>query len=150
MIRVVITLMLSLLSVAAMAGVQGLHLECKITVPQAYQSKAHSPHFRGTSPFARYSRAYEAFWWNCVAVRAADIRARCPFVASGWPSEAAGANDGATDAIRAINRLVKEYGAARVQAYLEKFASPPSKIRAKLHGYFFGKPRAAPVPSSSD
>lgn len=150
MIRIISVLVLCLWSTTVMAGDQGLRLEYKITVPPPYQSRVDSPGFPGTSPFARYSSAYEAFWWNCVAVRAADINARCPFLASGWASESYGASDGAMNADNAIDNLVKKYGAPMVQAYLKKLASPPAKIAAKLDGWFMGRPTAAPSPSSSN
>lgn len=150
MLRVVFAVALFLSCTIATAGNHGLRLECKIIVPPAYKSKIDSPGFPGTSPFARYSQAYQAFWWNCVAVRAVNINARCPFVASGWASESYGAAYGAMNADNAIDNLVKKYGAPTVQAYLKKLASPPSKITAKLGGWFMGKPTPAPTPSSSD
>src|SRR5699024_5121173 len=99
-------------------------------------------------PEVRYTHAYKAFWWNCVAVKAKSLKARCPFTASGWPSESAGATHGAMDAMSAIHALVQKYGAARAEQYLRKLASPPSKIRARLGGYFFGKPAPAPAPDT--
>lgn len=135
-------------AVTVVAAGNGPHLVFKIVVPSKYQSKIGSPGFPGTSPYERYSEAYEAFWWNCIAVRAKNIHARCPFWANGWASEADGGADGGTDADDAINEQIEKYGAARVQAYLKKLASPPSKIKAKLRGWFGGKPTATPPPSS--
>ena len=147
MVRVVFAVALFLLCMAAMAGDRGLHLECKIIVPPPYQSKVDPPGFHGTSPFARYSQAYQAFWWNCVAVRAVNINARCPWIANGWASEVQGGADGAMNADNAIDNLVKKYGTQAVQVYLEKLASPPSKIAAKLDGWFMGKPTMDTGPS---
>ncbi|MGA9852004.1 MAG: hypothetical protein WBR15_03660 [Gammaproteobacteria bacterium] len=146
MIRGVIASMLFLWFMTAVAADSGPHLECKIIVPVEYQSKVDDPGFPGTSPYARYSAAYKAFWWNCVAVKAANISARCPFLANGWASESYGAAYGELSAENGINVLIKKYGVQATQAYLQKLASPPSKIKAKLGGWFDGKPTIEPEP----
>lgn len=135
-------------TVTAIAAGNGPHLVFKVVVPPQFQSKVGSPGFPGTSPFERYSQAYEAFWWNCVAVRAKNINARCPFIANGWASESYGGSDGAMNADNAIDEQIKKYGASRVQAYLKKLASPASAIKEKLHGWFGGQPTATPPPPS--
>lgn len=79
-----------------------------------------------------------------MAVMAKDMNALCPIVASGTPAASYGAGDGATAAMNGIDSLVKVYGAPRVQEYLKKLASPPSKVKAMLHGYFINGPQAEP------
>jgi hypothetical protein len=129
----------------AVASDSGPYLDRSYKVPKEYQSKYASltDHTAEDAPVTRYRDAYEAFWWNCVAVKAATLDNRCPFMASGWPGEVAGASDGASRASDDIHALLKKYGAATVQAYLRKLASPPSMIKAKLQGRF-DKPTADP------
>jgi hypothetical protein len=123
----------------AAAAEGGPHLECKVVVPDEYKTQPFPPP-NGQPEWIRYRETYEAFWWNCVAVRAADMNARCPISASGTPAAAAGAGDGAVAAMNGVRDLVKKFGTPVTQAYLKKLASPASMIREKLHGYFDGEP----------
>ncbi|HZM27331.1 MAG TPA: hypothetical protein VFB89_08235, partial [Gemmatimonadales bacterium] len=55
-----------------------MRMSCRVRVPAAYQRDPpgwQSP--TGESEAERYSRAYEAFWWNCIMVRADSLDARC-------------------------------------------------------------------------
>lgn len=124
-----------------MSAESGLHLECKVVVPKQFMTQAF-PSPNGQPESVRYKEAYEAFWWNCVAIMSKDMNSHCPIMASGTPAASSGAADGAMAAINGINDLVKNYGAARVQTYLEEVASPPSKVKAMLHGYFVNGPQA--------
>lgn len=122
----------------------GPHLNSSVKVPKEYQAKYASAtdHSAQDAPVTRYRQAYEAFWWNCVAVKAANLDDHCPFMASGWPAEAAGADYGATRASNDINELLKKYDKATVDAYLRKLASP-AVVKAKSAGRF-EKPTADP------
>jgi hypothetical protein len=57
-------------------------------------------------PASRYRLAYGSSWWNCVALKAQDEHARCPFVCSGTPAASAGCTDGATDSEKMVDDLV--------------------------------------------
>lgn len=122
----------------------GPYLDSSYKVPKEYQATQYSSTDRSVedAPVVRYREAYEAFWWNCVAVKAESLDNRCPFMASGWPAEAAGADDGATNAWNGIHDLLQKYDAATVQAYLRKLASP-AILKKKLEGRF-DKPTADP------
>jgi len=61
-------------------------------------------------PASRYRLAYESFYWNCVAIKARDVAARCPSVCSGTPAASAGCSDGATDSDKMIDDLVRRVG----------------------------------------
>ena len=67
----------------------------------------------------RYSKAHEAFWWNCVMVRAQDLNARCPIICSGTPAAAPGCGEGAIDADDQIEELLRQFPSSQVQSYLE-------------------------------
>ena len=132
---VLCVLYLSLAS-AALAD-QGLSLDSSYQVPKVYQSTQASAkdHTVDDAPIARYRSAYEAFWWNCAAVKAESLDNRCPFIANGCPAETAGASDGALKASNDIVGLLKKYDAAAVQVYLRRLTSPSIAI-AKLEGRF--------------
>jgi hypothetical protein len=89
----------------------------------------------GQQERVRYKVAYEAFWWNCVSVRAVDLNRRCPFLPSGTPAACAGAWDGETNADEQIEALLKTYPARRVQTYLRSLASSP-RAKGKMQPYF--------------
>ena len=82
--------------------------------------------FRGNQPdpgghasaAVRYTRTFESFWWNCAALKADDIDARCPFFCSGTPAAVAGCADGASAADAAIAALVRKRPVASVQREL--------------------------------
>jgi hypothetical protein len=110
-------------------------MKCVVKVPREYRKTTFNPPPNGQPEPVRYSVAYEAFWWNCVAVRAADLRGRCPFVASGTPAASAGAMDGASNAADQIRRLQRKYAASVVQQYLNTIASQP-EAKQKMRSYF--------------
>ena len=120
-----------------------MHLECRIMVPQRFLETTATPR-PGRPERIRYSDTFEAFWWNCIAVKAADMNARCPFLASGTPGESAGAVNGANAALDGIRSLIHQYGTPAVRTYLKQLTSSPDFLKAKLHGYFNGHPTALP------
>ena len=91
----------------------------------------------------RYSKAHEAFWWNCVMVRAQDLNARCPTICSGTPAAARGCGEGAIDADDQIEELLRQFPSSQVQSYLKSLASSLG-AREKLngYGYFSAGPKA--------
>jgi hypothetical protein len=113
----------------------GPSMKCRVTVPKEYRKTPFNPPPNGQPEPVRYKVAYEAFWWNCVAVQAADLEGRCPFVASGTPAASAGAGDGAINAEDQICRLRKKYSASAVQGYLKSIASQPV-AKQKMAPYF--------------
>ena len=118
----------------------GLTMRCRFVVPKEYRKTPFSPPLNGEPEPVRYKVAYEAFWWNCVAIRAANLNARCPFMASGTPAASAGGTDGAMNADSQIEGLLKKHAANEVQKYLQSIAGT-SKARDKMRPYF-DKPRA--------
>jgi hypothetical protein len=113
----------------------GPNMKCVVKVPKEYRKTPFNPPPNGQPEPVRYTAAYEAYWWNCVGVRAADLRGRCPFVASGTPAASAGAMDGATNAENQIRRLRQKYPASVVQKYLNTIASRP-EAKQKMRHYF--------------
>src|SRR6266566_1857925 len=73
----------------------------------------------------RYTWAYEAFWWNCVMVKANDLNARCPFICSGTSGAAAGCGAGGSNAEEQISNLLEKFPASQVQNHLRSLASTP-------------------------
>lgn len=107
----------------------------RVTVPQEYRKTPFHPPPNGEPEPVRYTMAYRAFWWNCVAVRAADLKSRCPFVASGTPAASAGAADGTSNANSQIDRLLKKYPTGKVQQYLRSIAST-QVAKKEMRAYF--------------
>jgi hypothetical protein len=114
---------------------RGLSMKCQVTVPREYRQTPFNPPPNGEPEPVRYRTAYEAFWWNCVAVRAGDLRGRCPFLASGTAAASAGAGDGAMNAEKRIDQLIEKYGELQVHQYLRSIAFQ-SEARAKMRPYF--------------
>jgi hypothetical protein len=121
----------------------GPNMKCVVKLPKEYSKPTVNPPPNGEPEPLRYTTAYEAFWWNCVAVSAADLQGRCPSVASGTPAASAGAMDGALNAESQIHRLRKKYPASAVQKYLRTIASAP-ETKQKMRPYF-DKPTPEPV-----
>ncbi len=123
-----------LLSLFALAE-GNFNLRCHVTVPKQYRETPSNPPPNGQPEPTRYTTAYEAFWWNCVAVRATDLEGRCPFVGSGTPAASAGALDGQADANMQIDKLLKRHSRSAVQNYLRSVASTPT-AKQKMRPYF--------------
>jgi hypothetical protein len=79
--------------------------------------------------------AYEAFWWNCVMVKANDLDARCPFGCSGTPAATYGCAEGEADADRQVTRLLSEYSSEGVRGYLRTLAMS-TQGKEKIKSYF--------------
>jgi hypothetical protein len=88
----------------------------------------------------RYERAYAAYWWNCVFVRAESIDARCPFMCSGTPGASAGCSDGGMAAANAIDELTERFDTETVQIYLQGLTESRG-AKVMIQPYFGGKPR---------
>ena len=127
-------LLLSAFALLASAD-NGPKIKCVVKVPKEYRKTPFNPPPNGEPETLRYAAAYEAFWWNCVALRAADPQGRCPFVASGTPAASAGAMDGAMNAEDQIRQLRRKYPASVIQKYLSTIASQP-EAKEKMHPYF--------------
>ena len=133
------TVFFVLIALALLASAKdGPSIKCVVKVPREYRKTQFNPPPNGEPEPVRYTVAYEAFWWNCVAVRAADLRGRCPFLASGTPAASAGAMDGATNAGNQIRRLRRKYPISVIRKYLGTIASQ-SEAKQKMRHYF-GKP----------
>jgi hypothetical protein len=127
-------LVLSAFTLLASAD-NGPNMKCVVKVPKEYRHTPFDPPPNGEPEPVRYTAAYEAYWWNCVAVRAADPQGRCPFVASGTPAASAGAMDGVTNAENQIRRSRRKYAASIVQKYLSTIASQP-EAKQRMQPYF--------------
>ena len=134
--KVGLTVFLVLTAFAQLASAKdGPNIKCVVKVPREYRKTPFNPPPNGQPEPVRYTVAYEAFWWNCVAVRAADLQGHCPFLASGTPAASAGAMDGAANAEDQIRRLQRKYAASAVQQYLNAIASQP-EAKQKMRHYF--------------
>jgi hypothetical protein len=103
-------------------------------VPLEYRQTVFDPPNGEPEP-VRYKKAYEAFWWNCVFVRANDPRDRCPFTCSGTPAAVGGCANGAGDADSAIDLAIKQHGADEVVPYLKSLTKSRG-AKEKLKPYF--------------
>lgn len=84
----------------------------------AYAEQGKTP--TGESEEARYRRAYKAFWWRCVELKAAKLDARCPWTCSGTPGATDGCSDGSDAAVDRIDRLVERAGAEQARQQLRQ------------------------------
>jgi len=124
-----------------------LKLEHRVRVPRRHASTATANTPTGQSERDRYKEGHEAFWWNCVMVKAQRLEAQCPGLCSGTAAASDGCGDGVTSAERQIARLTREHGATKVQAYLRSFASTPAAKEAFAKTWFRGEPEPeAPGP----
>ena len=126
------------LPVMGLAG-QRPSLSRKVSVPAGVEGAKISPN--GQTNAVRYTAAYEAYWWNCVQVRAAALEERCPFTCSGNPAATQGCVDGATKASNGIDLLVRGFSKDQVEQYLRTLALDPT-AQVKLKAYFTDGPRA--------
>ena len=117
----------------------------RVKVPDEIRNSKFAPN--GDPETVCYTKAYEAFWWNCVMVRAKDLNARCPFVCSGTPAATSGCAEGANNAGEQIGGLLKQFSAQKVQTYLKQLGSKPdARQRLSGYGYFQDGPKAEDVP----
>lgn len=130
-----IAIALTLLFAVAASADNGPSLKCRVVVPKEYRQTPFNPPPNGQPEPVRYTVAYEAYWWNCVAVRAIELDGRCPFVASGTPAAAAGARDGAMNADDQIDGSLRKYSKRAVQEYLRSIGSRP-EAKEKMQHYF--------------
>jgi hypothetical protein len=89
----------------------------------------------GEPPAVRYRNGYESFWWNCLALKAADSDARCPFVCSGTTAAADGCRQGAADAELVTQELFQRVGKENAQ---DRLRSRVAKVDAQqsIRRYF--------------
>jgi hypothetical protein len=118
-------------------------LSQKVSLPAGLHGVRVSPN--GETNAVRYTVAYEAYWWNCVQVRAAELEGRCPSVCSGNAAATRGCTDGATKASSGIDGLLRRFSTEQVQQYLRTLALEPAG-KVKMKGYFTDGPRAEKAP----
>jgi hypothetical protein len=137
-------ILLAILALAGHAdGSEPLKLSCDVRVPAAYQ--ADPPGWKsptGEPETLRYARAYEAFCWNCLLVKADSLDARCPSSCSGTPAATAGCLDGGVQAEGAVSRALRSHSRESVQRYLKACASEPV-VKRKTEPYFPNGPESA-------
>ena len=122
----------------------GPHMMCEVKVPADYQKTPWNPPPNGEPEPIRYQKSYEAFWWNCVMVKANNLDARCPFTCSGTPAAVAGCVDGESDADRQIAASLNKYSRPEVQKYLHSMAST-EEAKNKIYPYFQATPQPEKV-----
>jgi hypothetical protein len=87
------------------------------------------------APALRYRLAYESFWWNCVALKADDENAPCPFACSGTAAAAAGCAEGAMDSENMVRDLIRRVGAAKAKDRLHSRVAMPD-AQQSIRRYF--------------
>jgi hypothetical protein len=107
-------------------------MSCHVHIPEKFQQDSQQS--------VRYKQSYEAFWWNCIMVKASGLTERCPFLCSGWGAATYGCADGAHDAMKQITQLLNSYAPDTVVNYLESIASN-KEGREKITPYFPNGPR---------
>jgi len=117
-----------------------LKVQCAATIPAACPLESFPPAMGGPKSTA-YQIAFEAFWWNCVMVKAANVDDRCPFRCGTTPCESQGCVEGAKDAAYQIKNLLKYYPRPQVQQYLQSLSST-GDAKKKIKPYFQDTPRA--------
>jgi hypothetical protein len=135
--------LLSLASAIAGFGSDRPTLSCKVSVPPEARGADISPN--GETNAVRYTAAYEAFWWNCVLVRAEALEARCPFMCSGDAAATLGCADGGAKASNDIDGLVRRFSRKQTREYLRTLAQDPAG-RLRVKPYFGNGPRSETVP----
>jgi hypothetical protein len=116
-------------------------MSCSVRLPAEFAGAlARGPN--GETENARYAKAYEAFWWNCVTVKAADLDAGCPTLCSGTPAASLGCLRGAEEAEGQIRQRLATHSRPQVQHYLRSLAAEPAATE-KAALYFPGGPRGA-------
>ena len=125
----------------------GPRLVCRATVPPEFRH--HPPNLdpppNGQPESVRYTESYEAFWWNCVMLKAEDVDARCPFMCSGTPGATDGCMQGGTEAENGVSNLLRKYSVAEVQQYLKSIATKP-EVSRKIEPYFQHGPEGEAIP----
>jgi hypothetical protein len=124
----------------------GPRLVYPLRVPAQFSSTSTVSSSNGMSPRSSYTEAYESFWWNCVMVKADDLKARCPAICSGAPAASSGCLDGGTNASRQIDRLLERCSDREIQSYLRSLVSNPDVIKRFLESRFGGHPEAGAEP----
>jgi hypothetical protein len=146
-IRTKLTLLLTAGIIVAAVGCASHPLEISRQVRVPGEFRTNPPGWRsptGEPESVRYTKSYEAFWWNCVMVKAEDFENRCPFTCSGTPAATYGCAEGAEDAERQIRQLLGDNGATKVRKYLQSIAADP-RGKVKIRTYFPNGPRTEKV-----
>jgi len=89
----------------------------------------------GESEPVQYRKAYEAFWYNCVALRSENLGARCPSTCRGTPAAVSGCAHGGEEARSRIRESVADYGEVRTRRALRSIAAE-FETKAKMAAYF--------------
>lgn len=140
------TILVFLLAISILScATAGPHMVCRVKVPTEYQkTPPWNPSPNGEPEPIRYQKTYEAFWWNCVMVKADNLDARCPFTCSGTPAAAAGCGDGESDAANKIADLLTKYSRSEVKQYLRSLAAT-EQAKKKIYPYFQETPQPEKV-----
>jgi hypothetical protein len=112
-------------------------------VPDSLHPSEMSPN--GETNAVRYQQAYQSYCWNCVAVRAKRLEARCPMICSGNEAATAGCTAGAVAGDASVERLIQAVGRERARTQLRTLAAE-AVTRGRLDPYFAKGPQEAPAP----
>ncbi len=121
-----------LIALVTTTGCVNTKLECTVKVPSEYGNEI-SPN--GESNNVRYTKAYKAFWWQCIKDKSNNLTNSCKWTCSGNAAATSGCTNGAHDAMRQIDNLIKEKGIEYTQKYLKKSAKT-KKCKENVVPYF--------------
>jgi hypothetical protein len=113
-----------------------LKLSYQVSVPD--QFKTDPPGWippNGEPEHVRYSKSYEAFYWNCIMVKSKDLQARCPASCSGTAAATFGCFNGGWAADNQVVQLLEAHSAEQVQEYLQTVAARQETID-RIKAYF--------------
>lgn len=120
----VISIAFVLSSGAVGCATQTPSISCEASVPGQFEhDDARWEPPNGAPESFRYLLSYEAFWYNCVMVKAADLDGRCPSTCSGTSAASHGCSDGAMNAEQQIEALLTDYDRTEIQRYLQTIAN---------------------------
>jgi hypothetical protein len=89
----------------------------------------------GETELVQYRKAYQAFWYNCVALMSEKLDAHCPTTCRGTPASVSGCANGGKDAAAGIRSSVATQGEQRTQQMLRSIASE-MESKAHMAAYF--------------
>ena len=123
---------------------QALSISCEASVPEQFQQNDDDWEPPNDAPESiRYIMSYEAFWYNCVMVKADDLDGRCLSTCSGTAAASYGCSDGAMNAEEQVEELLTNFDRPEIQLYLQTIATT-DEARFITQPYFPDGPVADP------
>jgi hypothetical protein len=119
---------------AAACATNAPRLKPDVKVPTVFAYQSVEP-ASGETELVQYRKAYEAFWYNCVALMSEKLDAHCPTTCRGTPASVSGCANGGKDAAARIKDSVATHGEQRTQQMLRSIASE-TESKAHMAAYF--------------